>query len=235
MPLQELSRVFTTFAYDCDMGEQSFGEWLLWELNRRDWSQSDFVRRAGLSGGVVSNWINGDRRPKYESCLKIARALGVDPDLVVTKAGRMPATQLRDRPMALADLLRQFELVAPIQAPLIELDQLVSAGPGEAVPQGYEYMAPNGEARRSPLYAAVVTGTCMDPEIRPGDRVVFDPHLPVEHGRLVVASVEGEEAVVKRLVVRGDKRYLEALDGKRLLVDERVRFVGVVTEVRRRV
>lgn len=217
------------------MAKQNFGEWFMRELNRRDWSQSDFARHVGFSPGVVSNWINSGRRPEFESCLRIARALGVDPDLVVAKAGRIPTKQVRDRPLALSDVRKQFELLAPIEAPLIELDQLVSAGPGEAVPQGYEYMAASAEQRRTPLYAAVVTGNCMDPEIRPGDRVVFDPQLPLENGRLVVASVEGEAAMVKRLVERNGQRYLEALDGKRIIVDERVRFVGVVTEVRRKV
>lgn len=212
-----------------------FGTWLMYQLDRLELKPSDVERRFGVRANDVNRYLNGTRVPSYKTAVKLARALGASVDEVCSRAGiETEARTLRDRPLALSEWRRQFELVAPIEAPLIELDQLVSAGPGEAVPQGYEYMAATTDHRRK-LYAAVVTGTCMDPEIRPGDRVVFDPQLPVEHGRLVVASVEGEEAVVKRLVVRGDKRYLEALDGKRLLVDERVRFVGVVTEVRRKV
>lgn len=201
-------------------------------------TQEALAERANLEQTWISQVETGRiLEPSRSFMQRLANGLDVPIRDLYEAAGiiETEARALRERPVALSDIRRQFELVAPIEAPLIELEQLVSAGPGEAVAQGYEYMAPAVGQRRTQLYAAVVTGKCMDPEIRPGDRIVFDPQQPAEPGRVVVASVDGEAAMVKRLVERAGRRYLEALDGKRIPIDERVRIVGVVTEVRRRI
>lgn len=67
---------------------RGFGLWLANELDRRDWQQADLVQRLPVKAGVVSSWINGKRRPTYENCLLIARELRVDPNEVLTRAGR---------------------------------------------------------------------------------------------------------------------------------------------------
>lgn len=82
-------------AYECkyvcsmDSG-QSFSEWFRHQLTRREWSQRDFARRSDLAPSTVSEWYRGTRLPDPESCLKIADALNIDPDLVLVMAGHRP-------------------------------------------------------------------------------------------------------------------------------------------------
>ena len=70
------------------MPSESFGVWLQYQLDRREWSQSDLSARSGLSTGLISNYINGVRHPSPQSVDRIADALMIDVDEVLTRAGR---------------------------------------------------------------------------------------------------------------------------------------------------
>lgn len=67
----------------------------------------------------------------------------------------------------------------------------------------------------------------MEPDICHGDTVVIDRDAVPEVGKLVVFERD-EQVMVKRLVRRGNERYLEALDGTSIKVDGAVRIEGVV-------
>ncbi|HXJ32346.1 MAG TPA: helix-turn-helix transcriptional regulator [Gemmatimonadales bacterium] len=73
-------------------------DYLKAELRARDWSMTDLARRAGCSKQIVSQWLAEDEVeriiPGPKSCLKIADALGLDPDYVLELAGhRKPREQ----------------------------------------------------------------------------------------------------------------------------------------------
>ena len=53
------------------------GDWLLAELNRRNWSQNELGRRAKISSATVSNLITGAKKPEQETLKSIANALRV--------------------------------------------------------------------------------------------------------------------------------------------------------------
>jgi transcriptional regulator with XRE-family HTH domain len=69
------------------MNSNEFGEWLRKQLQRREWSQADFVRRGQFSRTAVSDWILGKRIPDPRSSDLIADVLGVDRDEVLALAG----------------------------------------------------------------------------------------------------------------------------------------------------
>lgn len=231
--LMELSRDCDTSLYDgaMDRDGRGFGEWLRIQLDRRDWTQSDLARRLGMKSGVISSWINGVRRPSHDSCFAIARELGVDPELVVAKAGRRTLQQERNRPESFDDIFRRLEAQRPIAVPIVE--QVASAGRGAGVIEGYVYLPPV-EGRRPELFAMPVKGNCMDPEISPGDTIIVNKELPPTPGRLVVAVVDGGDVLVKRLMRRGNDCFLEARDGTSFRVDDRVHIVGVVIQINKR-
>ncbi len=83
-------------------------EWLRWEMQRREWNQSDLSRRVGSSTGVVNQWVNGVRVPSPESCDRLADALGVDLTHVLVLAGHLPATELAEPDPVRAGLLAQL-------------------------------------------------------------------------------------------------------------------------------
>lgn len=66
---------------------ETFSEWLQIGLKKRDWNQSDLVRKSNLSSGQVSRLISGSRGPGVETCQAIAQAFGIPEELVMQKAG----------------------------------------------------------------------------------------------------------------------------------------------------
>lgn len=64
-----------------------FSEWLVKELNKREWSNSELARRAGVVPSYVSMVISLGRQPGLGFCKKVANALGVSEDEVVRAAG----------------------------------------------------------------------------------------------------------------------------------------------------
>ncbi len=66
-----------------------FNDWLLKQLQDREWSQADLARSSGITKGAISNYING-RIPDETALRKIAKALNLPADLVFEKAGVLP-------------------------------------------------------------------------------------------------------------------------------------------------
>lgn len=220
-----LSTDWSTLTYDRDMND--FGLWLANEIDKRDWKQADLARELHVNTGVISSWVNGQRRPSYESCLSIARALTIDPEIVVAKAGR-ETTTLR-RPRSFDDILRELDAERPVAVPIIE--QIASAGRGEPA-IGYVYLPPMGR-RRPGLFAMRVRGQCMSPRIEDGDTIIVDREQPAEIGKIVlaVAGDNWDVVLVKKLVERDGRRWLQPLQGKAIPVDETVTIVGVVKQI----
>lgn len=52
---------------------------ILAETARRQWTQEELARRAGIGRNTISNAKNGKSGLKLSKLLKIANALGIDP------------------------------------------------------------------------------------------------------------------------------------------------------------
>lgn len=68
----------------------TFSEWLTREMKRRDWANADLVRAARVPQSAVSNWLNNDVIPSYDSTVKVADALGVPRAVALRASGRIP-------------------------------------------------------------------------------------------------------------------------------------------------
>lgn len=73
----------------CTMND--FVAWLTRELNERGWSNSELARRSELVPSTISMVISGRAKPGWEFCLGVARALGFPPEMVLRRAGLLPA------------------------------------------------------------------------------------------------------------------------------------------------
>lgn len=92
------------------MADQGFGAWLQRQLVRREWNQSDLARRSGIHTSRISDWVNGKRAPSTENAERLADALGVSVDEVLTAAGHRPDPVDEPERAALIALLRQINL-----------------------------------------------------------------------------------------------------------------------------
>lgn len=70
--------------------ETEFVTWLIAEMNKRGWSNSELARRAEIVPSAVSMVVSRQRGPGLEFCKGVARALKVPPDQVLRKAGLLP-------------------------------------------------------------------------------------------------------------------------------------------------
>jgi transcriptional regulator with XRE-family HTH domain len=67
-----------------------FRDWLIEELDRREWSAADLARNAGISKGSISNILSGNRQPGNDICEAIAHAFKIAPEIVYRRAGLLP-------------------------------------------------------------------------------------------------------------------------------------------------
>ena len=63
-----------------------FSEWVQGELDKREWSQADLARKAGVSRASVSLVISQNRKPGPEFCRAIARAMELPEEYIFRKA-----------------------------------------------------------------------------------------------------------------------------------------------------
>lgn len=208
------------------MGIAAFGARIRQEREARGLTQTDVAKAAGVHPSYVSRLEAGD--PSYKS-------IGRDIQRAIAHVLGVPFAELEallydePRPRTLTPIVehsREVPLVAD-----------VSAGAGSYV-DGYEYVALS-DARGKSLAAARVTGACMEPELHPGDVVIFDrAQRTPRDGQTVVAVLrepDGDKGVVKRFYKDDGTIRLVPLVGEPLVLPAaEVRIEGVVVEVRRK-
>ncbi len=97
------------------IGDSALVPWLERQLAARDWKQADLARGLGVSTGMVSNWLTGQRRVSPYYCEQIAALLGADVDYLLALAGHRPMVLSSDpdEPVEqLATKLRRVRLSA---------------------------------------------------------------------------------------------------------------------------
>ncbi len=183
-------------------------------------SQRDVADHLGIEDSTYSRYESGKLRIPLPDVYRVARFLGVKADDLL--AEREP----RPRRRTPQEILRELEASTPILVP--ETTQPAAAGPG--VPTDAElwpYFPEAGE-RGHEFIAVPVKGTCMEPRIPEGARVVVDKTASPRPGDIVLAIHEGE-AIVKMLTQRNGHWVLTAIQGQPPIeVDERTQIVGVV-------
>jgi len=66
---------------------ETFSLWLQGWMDRLGWDQSEMARRAGVTRATINRVLSETRRPGPATCAAIAKALGVDDEEVLQRAG----------------------------------------------------------------------------------------------------------------------------------------------------
>lgn len=69
---------------------ESFSDWLVNEMKKRDLSPADLARLSGKAQAVISRVLNNERDPAPETLTALARALRLPPEIVFRRAGLLP-------------------------------------------------------------------------------------------------------------------------------------------------
>lgn len=65
-------------------------KWINDELAKREWSQRELGRRAGVSNSTISKVAAGEIEATWDFCAAIGRALGERPEVIFRMAGLLP-------------------------------------------------------------------------------------------------------------------------------------------------
>lgn len=71
------------------MNMSAFTDWLDIEMKKRNWIPANLADRAKVSRSTITNLYKAHRRPGVSVCKRIAKALGVEEEIVFIKAGIM--------------------------------------------------------------------------------------------------------------------------------------------------
>lgn len=86
----------TTDSRYCDkmssrMDTIDFANWLIEEMEKREWSQSDLARKANINRQVISTYVQRKRtKPDEDVLISIAHAFKLPPEIVFRAAGLLP-------------------------------------------------------------------------------------------------------------------------------------------------
>lgn len=67
-----------------------FSNWLLEQLQKTGWNQSELASHAGVTRTAISDVISGRRKAGSELCIAISQALKLPPETVFRYAGLLP-------------------------------------------------------------------------------------------------------------------------------------------------
>jgi transcriptional regulator with XRE-family HTH domain len=221
------------------MVAETFGQRLKRLRLRRGLSQRKLASAAGLSNGAISQaesedlWIG--QLPSYDIMRRLASALDVTREELAGEGGEADETEKKPRRRYTREEIYRNIGAYPVTDSAIFLEQQASAGKGKGalIPQGLEGVETVPAIAGKQLYAMRITGSCMDPELKPGDIVHFEPDRIPEDGDLVVATQYGEKALVKWYEEQGTMQYLVPLEGEAILIDESIEVIGVIKKIER--
>lgn len=218
------------------MHTESLGSMIARLRDRLGMTQTELAKAAS----VPREWLSVvelDRikRPDRERLERIATALEVPAATVLAAAGfRVAPMPIREQRTPY-EIARELE-VALRQSPILipEAEGVVSAGPGApAEAERWPYY-PTPAERGHQFTVVRVVGSCMEPRIHEGERVIVDMTESPRPGNIVAARRDGEH-LVKLLEKRNGDLWLVALqDQPPIRVDGGVTILGVVKMISRR-
>jgi transcriptional regulator with XRE-family HTH domain len=191
---------------------------------RRGWSQNQLAERAGIDKGHLSKIVRGTYpNPGRTTLLKLSAALGESIEMIT---GDHPF------PMVRPTTVIESVVVIPVSTIRVHADGQPEY---DDTPETVSTLAKNALTRASNLRAAVVTGTCMHPDVNPGDVVIFDPGAltPVDGQMVVVLTADGDTLIKWFRRDELGRPYLRARDGT-MLRPNGAKIIGTVVDISRR-
>lgn len=194
----------------------------------RDLKQSDLVERTGISKGALSSYISGKYVPKQNNIYKIAKALNVNEAWLMGVDCDMTRNSLNTSPQSNGVKIPVLGRVAA-GIPLTASEYIVDT---EEIPAA---MAADGE-----YFGLMIKGDSMEPRIRNGDVVIVRKQEDADDGDIVIALVNGDDAVCKRLkkyndgisLLSNNPAYEPMYFNNAEIVEKPVQIIGKVKELR---
>lgn len=185
-------------------------------------NQTDLMNDLGLSSSTLSNWCTGLKLPRMDKVQMLADYFGVN------KSDLLEEKKLLDSPARCPVRINVLGRVAA-GIPLEAIEEVIDT---EEIT---EEMAATGE-----FFGLRIKGDSMEPRISEGDTVIVRQQNDAESGDVVIAIVNGNDAVCKRLkkyaggimLLSNNPKYEPMVFSEEDIVNTPVKIIGRVMELR---
>lgn len=198
-----------------------FSTRLKYYIDKYDMTQSELAKRLGVSTQSVTNWCKGAKSPRMDKVDSMCQIFNCKrSDLMEEKTDSSNSTHGIEIPV-----LGRVAAGIPITATeyIIDTEEISLA------------MASDGE-----YFALQIKGDSMEPKISNGDVVIVRKQSDADDGDLVIALVNGDDAVCKRLkkyeggiaLLSNNPSYEPLYFSNKEIDDKPVSIIGKVKELR---
>lgn len=187
--------------------------------------QADLVERTGISKGALSSYISGRYLPKQTNIYLIAKALNVNEAWLMGSDVPMNRTTSSRSSGVKINVLGRVAAGIPIEAVEEIIDQ-------EEITEDL--------ARTGSFFGLQIKGNSMEPRMCEGDVVIVRQQDDAESGDVVIALINGDDAVCKRLrkykegieLISNNPSYEPMYFSNEEIEKKPVRIIGKVVELR---
>lgn len=194
-------------------------------MNKHSVSQTELCNTLGFKMPTFSDWVNAKTYPRIDKIELMANYFGISK----------------------ADLVEdhtKYESNLSKKATTIKIYGRVAAGiPLEAIEDVIdEEEIPEELARTGEFFGLRISGDSMEPDIHNGDTVIVKRQNDAESDEIVIALVNGDDGVCKRLKKYADSIALISLNpnyepmyfSREEISEKPVKIIGKVVELRRK-
>ena len=157
-------------------------------LEFNDMKQADLIKKTGINKSALSSYLSGKYIPKQTNIYLMAKALNVNEAWLMGK-----------------DVTKNRVLSATSPGKSIRIPVLgrVAAGiPIEAIEEIVDYEEINDKlASLGEMFGLIIKGDSMTPRICDGDVVIVRKQENADSGDIVIATINGDDAVCKKLMI----------------------------------
>lgn len=199
---------------------------------KRKFSQRKLAELIGLSPAVVNNWENGHANPLQENLVKVANALNVPIEFLLSSENdyneqeKQPESTHSDVPLITNDTIK-IPVIGDIAAgkPIVAYEDVQE-----------EISVPRDSFRGDNVFGLNIKGDSMDPTILDGDVVLIQRQPTARDGQIAAVISDSEEAAtLKRVYMEKDHLLLKADNPEfadiKLFEDDRPRIIGVAVGI----
>lgn len=206
-----------------DEYRKTFVKRLAYYMKLNNKNQTDLMNDLGLGSSTVSSWCTGAKMPRMGKIQMLADYFNIE------KSDLLEETSFRTKTNKGVQINVLGKVAAGI--PIEAIENIVDT---EEIS---EKLARTGE-----FFGLKIKGDSMQPTICNGDTVIVKRQDDANHGDIVIALVNGDNATCKRLVKYTDGISLISLNpsyepmvfSKKEIQEKPVRIIGRVVENRRK-
>ena len=199
---------------------QEFKDMLKFFRMRANLSQSELAEKLGVATSTISMYEVGKREPNFETEEKIA-------DFFNTDLNTLRGRDIESRSDVIINVLGRVAAGIPIEAVenIIDKEEIT------------EKLARTGK-----FFGLRIQGDSMEPDIHNGDIVIVRQQEDAETDEIVIALINGNDGVCKRLkkyqnsiaLVSLNANYEPMYFNQEEMIEKPVKIIGKVVELRRK-